>query len=139
MLLASCRTNHPLPPADFSAPGWRLRQGQAVWKPSKVRPELTGDLLLAVNTNGNYVVQFSKTPFNLAAAEVVESRWQIQLARHAWRGRGTPPKQFLWFQLARALDGKLTDPPWRFIRQPDQSWKLNNPSTGEFLEGQFFP
>ncbi len=52
LLCVSCRTATPLPPADFSAPGWRLRQGQAVWKPSKDRPELAGDLLLAANANG---------------------------------------------------------------------------------------
>ena len=55
-----------MPPADFSLPGWQAHQGQAVWKPSKKRPELAGDLLLATNANGNYVIQFSKIPFTLA-------------------------------------------------------------------------
>jgi hypothetical protein len=139
LLCVSCRTAHPLPPADFASPGWRLRQGQAVWRPSKSRPELAGDLLLAVNANGNYVIQFSKTPFTLATAQVADGRWQIELARHFWRGKGAPPKRFVWFQLAPALDGALARAPWRFANQPNQSWRLDNAGTGEFLEGQFFP
>ena len=69
LLCAGCATP-PLPPADFSAPGWRVQQGQAVWKPSSSRPELAGDLLLATNVNGNFFVQFSKMPFPLATAQV---------------------------------------------------------------------
>jgi len=66
ILGAGCRTANPLPPADFSAPGWRVQQGQAVWKPSASRPELAGDLLLATNVNGNMFIQFSKMPFPVA-------------------------------------------------------------------------
>jgi hypothetical protein len=116
-----------------------LPHGQAVWRPSKSRPELAGDLLLAVNSNGNYVIQFSKTPFTLASAQVAEGRWQIELARHFWRGQGVPPKRFVWFQLAPALDGAPARAPWHFASQPDHSWRLDNAGTGEFLEGQFFP
>jgi hypothetical protein len=139
LFCVSCRTDHPLPPADFSSPGWRLRQGQAIWKPSQGRPELAGDLLLAVNANGNDVIQFSKIPFTLASAQVADGRWQIELARHSWRGQGAPPTRFLWFQLPRVLAGAPADAPWRFTSRADQSWRLDNPGTGEFLEGQFFP
>lgn len=136
----SCRTATSLPPADFSAPGWKLCQGQAVWKPSKSRPELAGDLLLAVNTNGNDVVQFSKPPFALASAQVANGRWQIEFGagQHSWRGRGTPPARFVWFQLVRILAETPADAPWKFTRRPDRSWRLENSVTGEFLEGQFF-
>lgn len=135
----SCRTAHPLAPADFSSPGWRLLQGQAIWRPSKGRPELAGDFLLAVNADGDYVIQFSKTPFALASAQVAAGRWQIELARHSWRGRGAPPTRFLWFQLPLVLDGAPAAVPWRLTRRADRSWRLDNAGTGEFLEGQFFP
>ena len=78
VLCAGCRTTPPLPPADFSAPGWHVQQGQAVWKPSQSRPELAGDLLLATNVNGNFFLQFSKMPFPLATARVSGDRWQIE-------------------------------------------------------------
>lgn len=116
-----------------------MRQGQAVWKPSQDRPELAGDLLLAVNANGDNVIQFSKTPFTLASAQVAEGRWQIELAGHSWRGQGAPPARFLWFQLSPALAGKVAAAPWRFTGRADHSWRLDNAGTGEFLEGQFFP
>jgi hypothetical protein len=130
----------PLAPADFSSPGWLLRQGQAVWKPSKSRPELAGDLLLAVNTNGNFVVQFSKTPFALASAQVADGRWQIAFGagKHSWSGSGAPPARFLWFQLSRVLAGAPANAPWRSTLRTDNSWRLENPGTGEFLEGQLF-
>jgi hypothetical protein len=140
-LCVSCRTARPLPPADFSSPGWSVCQGQAVWKPSKNRPELAGDLLLATNINGNYVIQFSKTPFTLASAQVAEGTWQIKFGggRHSWSGRGAPPARFVWFQLPRALVATEPPPPWKFTRRQDNSWRMENTRTGEILEGVFFP
>jgi hypothetical protein len=140
LFFVSCRTGDPLPPTDFSAPGWRVRQGQAVWKPSQSRPELAGDLLLAVNTNGNFVIQFTKTPFALASAEVVDGRWQIEFGtgQHSWRGPGAPPNRFIWFQVPGALTGKSAAAPWKFTGRAEDSWRLENPGTEESLEGQFF-
>lgn len=141
MLCAGCRTANPLPPADFSAPGWRIRQGQAVWKPSANRGELAGDLLLATNTNGNFFVQFSKTPFPLAAAQTSGDLWQIQFGtdEFSWHGRGTPPDRFVWFQLPHALLGANLYGNWHFKNVTTNSWRLENPHTGEILEGGFFP
>lgn len=141
VLCVSCRTGPPLPPADFSSPGWQVHQGQAVWKPSKNRPELAGDLLLATNANGNAVIQFSKIPFTLATAQVADGAWQIDFGggRYSWRGRGVPPTRFLWFQLPRALGGLEPARPWKFTRQPGGSWRLENTCRSEFLEGTLFP
>jgi hypothetical protein len=139
-LVISCRTAPVLPPTDLSSPGWQIRQGQAVWKPSKNRPELTGDLLLAVNTNGNCVIQFTKTPFALAFAQVADGRWQIEFgsAHRSWSGQGQPPKRLVWFQLPRVLAGNPADAPWKFEQKADHSWRLNNLGAGEYLEGQIF-
>jgi len=135
-----CRTE-PLAPADFSASGWRVRQGQAVWKPSSSRSELAGDLLLATNANGNFFVQFSKMPFPLATAQISDGQWQIEFGadRFSWHGNGTPPDRFVWFQLPRALLGENLHGDWHFQNAMTNSWRLENPHTGETLEGEFFP
>lgn len=141
ILVAGCRTTPPLPPADFSAPGWRVQQGQAVWKPSSNRPELAGDLLLATNANGNFFIQFSKMPFPLATAQISGGCWQIEFGadKFSWHGRGTPPGRFAWFQLPPALLDANLNGNWKFNRVETDSWRLENPRTGETLEGEFFP
>jgi hypothetical protein len=138
---AGCRTATPLPPADFSAPGWRVQHGQAVWKPASSRPELAGDLLLATNVNGNCFLQFSKIPFPLATAQVSGDQWQIEFGadKYSWHGHGAPPNRFGWFQLPNALRDTDIGGDWRFTRIETNSWRLENSHTGETLEGEFFP
>ena len=138
---SGCHTAASLPPADFSAPGWSVQQGQAVWKPSASRPELAGDLVLATNVNGNCFIQFSKMPFPLATAQVSGNQWQIAFGadQYSWHGRGSPPDRFGWFQLPRALINPNGDSHWRFTRAETNSFRLENPHTGETLEGEFFP
>lgn len=140
-LFVSCRSIPPLPPADLSSPGWRVQQGQAVWKPTKRRPELAGDLLFATNTGGDFFVQFSKTPFTLATAQVMNGQWQIEFgsAKYSWRGRGEPSSRFGWLQLPRALAGRSLGRAWQFERSATNLWRLENWRTGESLEGSFFP
>jgi hypothetical protein len=138
---AGCRTSPPMPPADFSAPGWRVQQGQAVWKPSQNRPEFAGDLLLATNANGNFFLQFSKMPIPLVTARVSGDRWQIEFGadKFSWHGHGNPPNRFAWFQLPRALLDISIGANWQFTRVEASFWRLENARTGESLEGEFFP
>ena len=137
----SCRSLVPLPPVDLSAPGYRVRQGQALWKPTKTRPELAGELLLATKPNGDLFVQFMKTPFTLATAQRVGDQWQIDLGSGDYRrrGHGPPPVRFVWFQLSAALAGAGVSGNWSFDRATTNSWRLENHRTGEALEGGFFP
>ncbi len=137
----SCRSPVRLPPADLSAPGYRVQQGQALWKPAKTRPELAGELLLATKANGDFFVQFTKTPFTLATAQRVGDQWQIDLGSDDYRcrGHGPPPVRFVWFQLPAALAGAGVSGNWSFERVTTNSWKLENHRTGETLEGGFFP
>ena len=139
VLVAGCRTAPPLPPADFSAPGWSVQQGQAVWKPNSRRPELAGELLVATNTTGSTFVQFTKDPFPLATTQTTAESWQISFAagQRSWRGRGRPPNLFMWFQLPAALRAEALPRPWKFTRAAD-SWRLGDPHGGEWLEGRFF-
>ena len=112
-----------------------------VWKPSQNRPEIAGDLLLATNLNGDFFLQFSKMPFSLATAQASGDQWQIEFGadKYSWHGHGTPPTRFAWFQLPRALRDPTVGGDWRFIRVETNSWRLENPRTGETLEGEFFP
>jgi hypothetical protein len=140
-IFTGCRTAPPLPPADFSAPGWRVQQGQAVWKPSSDRSELAGDLLLATNADGNFFIQFSKMPFPLVTAQISGDQWQIEFGadKDTWHGSGAPPERFAWFQLPRALLGANPGDNWKFSSVENNSWQLENPRTGEILEGEFSP
>ena len=128
---AGCRTSHPFPQVDVSAPGWRVRQGQALWKPPGKRPELAGDILIATNQNGNFFVQFSKTPFPLVTAAITGADWQIEFGAntYSWHGRGKPPQRFLWFGLPAALSSNA----------PDGRLQLSAPRTGETLDVRLFP
>jgi hypothetical protein len=141
LLLAGCRTADTLPPADFSAPGWDVRQGQAVWQPPGHRPALAGDLLLATNANGGLFLQFSKIPFSVATARIAGPDWRMEFAggKYSFQGRLPPPSRFGWFQLPRALLGLPPAGHWIFTPRADGSWRLANPHTGESLEGQVSP
>jgi hypothetical protein len=141
LVCAGCGTAGPLPPADFSAPGWQVQSGQAVWHPPADRPELAGDLLLATNADGNCFIQFSKMPFPLVTARISGDRWEIEFGahEHTWHGTGAPPDRFAWFQLPGALLGANPPGSWRFARLAGQSWRLENSRTGEKLEGVFSP
>ena len=140
-LSVSCRSIPPLPPADLSNPGWQIQQGQAVWRPTKNRPELAGEILLATNSAGGFFAQFSKTPFTLATAQVMDGTWQIEFGagEHVWRGRGEPPARFVWFQLPRAFAGKSLSQHWKFNQAETNFWRFESRRTGETLEGSFAP
>lgn len=136
-----CRTGPPMAPVDISGPGWRMQQGQAVWKPDRHRVELAGELLLATRTNGDFFVQFSKPPFSLATAAVREGLWQIEFGagRYSGRGQGRPPARFVWFQLPAALAGTPLASGWSCEKSSPDTFRLRNGRTGETLEAAFFP
>ena len=141
LICAGCRTAHPQPAADFSAPGWTVLQGGAVWKPSSSRADLAGDLLLATNANGDCFIQFSKIPFPLATAQISGDQWQIEFGadKYSSHGHGAPPRRFSWFLLPGALLTASPGGDWRFTRPESNSWRLENQRTGESVEGKFTP
>ena len=141
LVCAGCRSPGPQPPADFSAPGWNVQSGQAVWHPPAHRPELAGDLLLATNADGDCFIQFSKMPFPLVTARISGGRWEIEFGaqEHTRHGEGAPSARFAWLQLPGALRGANPAGAWRFARPAGESWRLENPRTGEKLEGVFSP
>jgi hypothetical protein len=122
---------------DLSAPGWRVREGQAVWRPAKSELELAGELLAAVHPSGQSFVQFAKPPFQLVTAHRSGTQWQITFGAtgRTFAGRGTPPRRFLWLFLGSSLDSGTPPPGWLFQAEAGGRWRFENPATGETLEG----
>jgi len=116
-------------------------RGQAVWKFGDSAPEVVGDLVVAVRADAGMFAQFSKAPLTVAVARADDTRWELDLAMFQRRlaGRGTPDERFALFQLARQLRGETPAAPWSFVSETDGRWRLENPRTGEALEGFWEP
>lgn len=136
-LLAGC-AGPELPPVNLAAPGWRVQETQAVWRPKRAAPELIGELLVATNPDGSRLVQFSKQSLPLVTAQVATNGWSISspLRKGRFGGTHTPTYRVPWFQIAEL-------PPtvgprerhWTLSVSTDGTWRLANESTGESLEG----
>jgi len=124
-----------------SGDGWHVRQGQAVWRPRRGLPELAGDLVVASHQDGRGFVQFAKPPVTLVWAQTTPSRWLIQFpaGHRSFRGHRRRPAHFAWLYLQAALAGEAVPAPLRFERQPAGDWRLENPRSGETLEGFLDP
>jgi len=138
--LTGCRTAPAFSAADISTPGWQVKQGQAVWKPNRNRPEMTGELFLAFHASGDCLVQFTKPPFSIVEVRAAGERWQVDFGsgQRVWHGNGRPPARIMWFQLAQAQLRQGPDPGWSWRQAADGGWILSNARTGEVLQGRFF-
>jgi hypothetical protein len=137
-----CMNLPPLPPADLSQPGWETRQGQAVWRPRQGVEEIAGEILVSTRKQDRTLVQFSKNPFPLVNATVTRDSWELSAPalgkRYAHPGK--PPSRILWFQLSKILTDQAPSIPWKWTPSGDGGhWRLENPTTGESLEGFFSP
>ncbi len=140
IFLAGCSTA-PIAPANLSQPGWKIQQGQAVWRAKKDSPEIAGELLLATRPGERTVVQFTKTPFPFVVAQITPRSWQLEIpARNkTYSAPGKPPNRIAWFHLPDALKGIAPPKPWYFSQPENQNWRLENRSTGEMIEGFLNP
>ena len=128
-----------MPQADFSAPGWQVRQGQAVWRRAGAA-ELSGELLVATHADGSAVVQFAKPPVMLITAQSTAETWAVRfLPNNSYSGPGVPPARLIWLHLPRFLSGAAPSSNWLWERPDGQSWRLENRGTGESLEGFLNP
>lgn len=136
-----CRTFGDASRISTAGPGWRVLNGQAVWRPSRNRPELGGDLLVARHENGSYIFDFEKTPLPITMGHTTSTNWLIQFPaqRFSFGGKGKPPLRFTWLYLGAALDDKPLPEPFRFQRKPDGGWLLQNTNSGESIEGFLTP
>ena len=131
-----------LPPIDVSQPGWRVRQGQAVWKPNREAPELAGEFIWAAHRDGRFLLQFLKTPITLVEAQGNAERWKISFPPQgrtlAGRASARTSDRFAWLYLAEALQSKRSHGDWAFFWKGDR-FALGNAQTGEMIEGYFSP
>ena len=112
----------------------------AVATPARV-PGNRRRCVLASHEDGRCLIQFAKTPMTLVSAQTTRTNWLIQFppARMSFRGRRQPPTHFAWLYLYAALSGQPLAPPFRFEREPDGGWRLENPRSGETLKGFLAP
>lgn len=141
ILFAGCRSYRPIEPIDTREPGWRVYRGQAVWKPGRTRPELAGDLLVAVHTNRGDFVQFEKPPFPLVYCTTSVSNWTVAFpaAKRSFRGKAPASTRFIWPHLTGALEGRQPAKDLEFSGDARNGWRLENARTGEWLEGYLEP
>jgi len=140
-LLSACSTTPRLPPADFSQPGWKVRQAQAVWTPKRGGPEIAGEVIIASQGDKRAFVQFSKTPFPILVAQTAPERWEMTFIpeQRTFSGGGRPWPRFSWLYLAPALRGETLPDKLIFHAVGNEGWRLENRSTGEVIEGFFLP
>jgi hypothetical protein len=141
MLFAGCHTPNEAPLFTAAGPGWRVQEGQALWRPGRRLPELGGELLIASHEDGRCIVQFAKTPLPLVLAQTTRSNWLIRFPprRMSFAGRQPPPGRFAWLYLPIALAGDSLPSALRFQQKPDGGWRLENTRSGETVEGFLSP
>ena len=124
-----------------AGPGWRIQQGQAVWRPSRHRPEWSGDLAVAIREDGSFVFDFSKTPLPVVHGQTTPASWLIEFpaAKLRFGGKSPPPARFAWLRLQQALSGQPLPDPFQFTRLSEGGWRLENTRSGEFIEGYLTP
>jgi hypothetical protein len=137
MCPASCSFIPPLPAANLAEPDWCVREGQAVWRMKWDAPEIAGETLLATRGDGRAVVQFTKTPFPFLIGQTTTNRWQAELPtqNRRYTGHGNPPKRLIWLYLPRVLAGAPPPKGWQWHDLGEGRWRLENPKTGEMVEG----
>ena len=141
-LLAGCRTApEPMPPVRVTGPGWVLRQGQARWLPQRAGMVIAGEIIYATHQDGSFVIEFGKPPLPLVAAQSQAGRWQVVYPTFKKQadGRGALPAKHLWLVLPAALQGKPLPEGVEFDRPSGDRWHLENPRTGEYIEGFLLP
>jgi hypothetical protein len=139
LLFVACRTVKPLPADDLSAPGWTIRQGQAVWKTHD--SEIAGELIVATHPGGRSSLQFIKTPLPLVSAQREGELWTIRFIAdgRTISGRGVPPAQLLWLHLVPALRGYLPPRTLEFKTDSGGNWELRTGEHGESIAGFLNP
>jgi hypothetical protein len=139
LLSTGCQTaSGPLGPIGSD---WTVQEGQALWRPRRGLPELGGELVVARHTNGSCLVRFDKTPLNLVLAQTTRTNWVIQFPprQMSFGGRHAPSTRFAWLYLHCLLAGEKLPARFRGEHRPDGHWRLENPRSGETLEGYLTP
>ena len=97
--------------------------------------------MVATNTDGRTVLQFTKTPFPFVIAQTTPQSWQLEVPAQnkKYSGPGKAPARVGWFHLPPALQGVAPPKPWIFRQPENENWHLENRSSGEMIEGYLNP
>jgi hypothetical protein len=103
--------------------------------------EITGELLVAIHSDGRQFVEFAKPPVPIVTAQTLRDTWQVHFGprNKTYSGRGTPSARIVWLQLPECLAGKPALDSWEWHPLENGAWRLENKSTGESLEGYLKP
>jgi hypothetical protein len=137
LVSVGCRSLQPIPAANLSEPGWKLQQGQGLWRTSEDAPEIAGEILFATHPDGRTVLQFAKNPIPFVNVQTSNELWRIEFVpqQKQFSGKGTPTTRLIWVHLSRALSGQKTQPPLRLERKSPDEFTFKNLSTGENISG----
>jgi hypothetical protein len=140
IFLAGCATGK-IPRLSAGGSGWKVQQGQAIWKAGRGRPELGGDLILATTAADVSIINFSKTPLPIINGQRTGTNWLVEFPAKKWTfgGGGEPPKRFGWLYLPDALAGRPIPERFHFEQKPDGTWRLENTRSGEVIAGYLLP
>jgi hypothetical protein len=139
LCLTGCNTTKRLAAVDLKEPGWKIQEGQAVWRMKKGKRDVAGEILVATRPDGRALVQFSKNPFPLVIAQTTGNKWEVVVPTQNKRysGHGLPPKRLTWLYLPRVLAGEPPPKGWTWQTLPNTGWRLESPK--ESIEGYFTP
>jgi len=134
-LLTACQTGPKLKPVDLSEPGWKLHRGQALWQLKRDAPEIAGEVVLAVNTDGRAFIQFLKNPLPLMSAEVGPNGWHIDFIpqKRSFSGRGIPPRPLIWLHLLRGLQQIVPPEDFTMWTTFEGGTRIEDKRTGETI------
>jgi hypothetical protein len=135
--ITGCATTPPSKAIDLSAPGWSVRQGQALWQPGNDKPEIAGDVVLSTHPSNGQYIQFSKT-LPILSARIFPRGWEFENSAEQkhYSGRGNPPDRIVWLQLLRVLEGQKVDNRWTVAYPSGDFVTLEDQFRGERLRVQ---
>ncbi len=141
LLCSGCRTAPGSALFSAAGPGWRIQEGQVLWRPSTSMTELGGEVVVATHEDGRSSIQFSKTPLPLVLAQVTPTNWLIRFParRLGFTGPKPAPARFAWLYVSDALKGRALPAGYTFQRQADGGWRLENIRSGETIQGYLSP
>ncbi len=129
LLLCGCTQAPVMPEVDLNEAQWRVWTGQALWEPGRARPGVVGEVLLALHDSGDTYINLAKPPLEIFSAQTHDRAWSVHLIENdkTHRGRGKPPRQFIWFYLPSVLAGRTElDLPWQVDQLDDRIWTFTN-------------
>jgi hypothetical protein len=120
-------------PVNLGEAGWQTLQTQAIWRPNRTGPEITGDLILATNAAGRVFISFSKT-LPLITVQASPQGWVFDAPENrSFSARGKPPSRIVWFQIAPALRSEEVSRSWA-VDAAGGNLTISNRVSGETLQ-----